>query len=157
MRRRFLGLLVLAAASALAVAGVAAADHPGGGGTPFFAQMSGDQECARVGSGFVCGNVGDPNGTGTAELRLNQGQGEICFELTLSGIDAATAGHIHKAPAGEAGSVFVPLFGSEGPGAKCVSATKAQIKEIRRNPELFYVNVHTATFPNGAVRGQLGD
>ena len=100
---------------------------------------------------------GDPDGTGFVALTFNQGKGEICFELTLSGIDAATAGHIHKAPAGEFGSVFVPLFGSEGPGAKCVTATKAQIKEIRRNPELFYVNVHTAAYPNGAVRGQLGD
>ena len=100
---------------------------------------------------------GDPDGTGFIELTLNQGKGEICFELTLSGVDTATAGHIHKAPAGEPGDVFVTLFGSEGPGAKCVTATKAQIKEIRKNPEMFYVNVHTATFPNGAVRGQLGD
>lgn len=100
---------------------------------------------------------GDPDGTGFISLTFNQGKGQICFELTLSGIDAATAGHIHKAPAGEFGDVFVPLFGSEGPGAKCVTATRAQIKEIRRNPELFYVNIHTAAYPGGAVRGQLGD
>lgn len=100
---------------------------------------------------------GDPDGHGFITLTLNHGKGEICFELTLSGIDTATAGHIHKAPAGEPGPVFVPLFGSEGPGAKCVTATKAQIKEIRKDPEMFYVNVHTAAFPGGAVRGQLGD
>lgn len=100
---------------------------------------------------------GDPDGTGFIELTLNQGKGEICFELTLSGIDAATAGHIHKAPAGQFGDVFVPLFGSEGPAAKCVEATRAQIKEIRKNPSAFYVNVHTAAYPGGAVRGQLGD
>ena len=100
---------------------------------------------------------GDPDGTGFIELTLNQGKGLICFELTLAGVDAATAGHIHKAPAGQPGDVFVPLFGSEGPGAKCVTATKAQIKEIRRSPEMFYVNIHTAAYPNGAVRGQLGD
>jgi hypothetical protein len=51
----------------------------------------------------------------------------------------------------------VTLFESEGPGAKCVTATKAQIKEIRKDPTMFYVNIHTATFPAGAVRGQLGD
>jgi hypothetical protein len=100
---------------------------------------------------------GDPDGTGFVTLTMNQGQGEICFELTLSGIDPATRGHIHKAPAGEPGPIFVTLFESEGPGAKCVSATKAQIKEIRQSPEMFYVNIHTATFPAGAVRGQLGD
>ncbi|MFN2588842.1 MAG: CHRD domain-containing protein [Actinomycetota bacterium] len=100
---------------------------------------------------------GDPDGHGFITLTMNQGQGEICFEVTLSGIDTATAGHIHKAPAGQPGDVFVPLFGSEGPGAKCVTATKAQIKEIRRDPTMFYVNIHTATFPGGAIRGQLGD
>jgi hypothetical protein len=100
---------------------------------------------------------GDPDGTGFITLTMNQGRGEICFELTLSGIDPATRGHIHKAPAGEPGPIFVTLFESEGPGAKCVSASKAQIKEIRQDPEMFYVNVHTATFPAGAVRGQLGD
>ncbi|MDQ4124257.1 MAG: CHRD domain-containing protein [Actinomycetota bacterium] len=100
---------------------------------------------------------GDPDGTGFIELTLNQGRGEICFEVTLTGVGAATSGHIHKAAAGASGPVFVTLFGSEGPGAKCVSATKAQIKEIRQNPTLFYVNIHTAEFPAGAVRGQLGD
>lgn len=100
---------------------------------------------------------GDPDGHGSITLSLNLGQKEICFEVTLSGIDAATAGHIHKAPAGQAGDVFVPLFGSEGPGAKCVTATKAQIKEIRSNPTGFYVNIHTAAYPAGALRGQLGD
>ena len=100
---------------------------------------------------------GDPDGSGHIDLTFNQGRGEICFELILTGIEPALAGHIHKAPGGEFGDVFVTLFGSEGPGAKCVSATKAQIKEIRRNPEMFYVNVHTQSYPKGAIRGQLGD
>ncbi|HEV3363325.1 MAG TPA: CHRD domain-containing protein [Acidimicrobiia bacterium] len=100
---------------------------------------------------------GDPDGHGFITLTMNQGQGEICFELTASAIDAATRGHIHQAPAGEPGPIFVTLFESEGPGAKCVSATKAQIKAIRQDPEEFYVNIHTAAFPAGAIRGQLGD
>jgi hypothetical protein len=100
---------------------------------------------------------GDPDGTGFIELTLNQGRGEICFEATFSNIDAATRGHIHQAPAGEPGPIFVTLFESEGPAAKCVEATKAQIKAIRQNPEDYYVNIHTAAFPAGAIRGQLGD
>jgi hypothetical protein len=142
MRKTTIG--VVAASLCLVLWGSAVA----GAGTTLSTDLIGSEE--RPGPG-------DPDGTGFIELTLNQGRGEICFELTLSGIDAATAGHIHKAPAGEPGDVFVTLFGSEGPGAKCVDATKAQIKEIRRNPEMFYVNVHTATYPGGAVRGQLGD
>ena len=48
---------------------------------------------------------GDPDGTGSAALRLRKGQGEICFMLTVSDITLpAAAAHIHKAPAGVAGS-----------------------------------------------------
>jgi hypothetical protein len=37
----------------------------------------------------------------------------------------------------------------------CVTADKDLIKDIRQNPENYYVNVHNAAFPGGAVRGQL--
>ena len=30
-----------------------------------------------------------------------------------------------------------------------------EIKDIRQHPELYCVNVPTAAFPNGAIRGQL--
>ncbi|MBS1786273.1 MAG: CHRD domain-containing protein [Acidobacteria bacterium] len=33
---------------------------------------------------------------------------------------------------------------------------KSQINDIMKNPGNYYVNVHTAEFPNGAIRGQLG-
>jgi hypothetical protein len=29
------------------------------------------------------------------------------------------------------------------------------IKELRKSPDQFYVNVHNADFPPGALRGQL--
>ena len=161
MARRFLSLVVLATAGALAVVGIAAADHPGGGGTPFFAQMSGDQECARVGTGFVCGTVGDPNGTGTAELRLNQGQGEICFTYTVANVDTITAAHIHRGGPTVAGPIVVhtspaPGDAADGTFSGCTTGvSKELIKEIRQNPEQFYVNAHNPAFPGGAVRGGL--
>ena len=53
---------------------------------------------------------GDPDGTGTASLRLRHGQGEICFMLAVTDITSpAAAAHIHKAPAGVAGPVVVGL------------------------------------------------
>lgn len=29
------------------------------------------------------------------------------------------------------------------------------VREVRRNPRRFYVNLHSAEFPGGAARGQL--
>ena len=100
---------------------------------------------------------GDPDGTGTAKIWLNRGQGEVCFELTVSGVDPITAAHIHSAPAGIAGPVVVPLNPppTSGSSSGCVSAGRDLINAIIQSPEQYYVNVHNPAFPAGALRGQL--
>ena len=120
--------------------------NEGQGGSPLSASLTGAAEVP---------GPGDSDGTGTVKLTLNEGQ--ICFELTVSNIGAATAAHIHEAPAGKAGPPVVTLAPApkEGSSKDCVSADKDLIKRIRQNPENFYVNVHNAEFPNGAIRGQL--
>ena len=37
----------------------------------------------------------------------------------------------------------------------CVTADAAVIEAIRTSPANYYVNVHNAVYPDGAVRGQL--
>ena len=37
----------------------------------------------------------------------------------------------------------------------CDEVPEALRDEIRNNPAGFYVNVHTADYPDGAIRGQL--
>ena len=54
-------------------------------GRPLSTTLSGAEECSNLG---VCG-VGDPDGTGTAALRINPGQGEVCFTITVANIGAA--------------------------------------------------------------------
>jgi hypothetical protein len=100
---------------------------------------------------------GDPDGGGTALITLNQGQNQVCFELAVTNIAAATAAHIHSGEAGKAGPPVVTLepLSNSGASKGCVSTTADQIKGIRQNPAGFYVNVHNAEFPGGAVRGQL--
>jgi hypothetical protein len=100
---------------------------------------------------------GDPDGTGTAHLRVNIGQMQICYDLTAMNIDPATAAHIHVGAADKAGPVVVGLSApTGGMSSGCVSVDRQEAKDIAKNPEDYYVNVHNARYPGGAVRGQLG-
>jgi hypothetical protein len=38
---------------------------------------------------------------------------------------------------------------------ECLAVDKEKLDPIVANPSAYYVNVHTAEFPGGAVRGQL--
>ena len=125
-------------------------DDNGEGGRRRTAQLSGAAEVP---------GPGDPDGSGTAAIRLRPEQGEVCFELTASNIGAATAAHIHEGAEGVAGPVVVPLdpAPSGGSSSGCVSdVDTALIQNIVENPGQYYVNVHNEEFPDGAIRGQLG-
>jgi hypothetical protein len=99
---------------------------------------------------------GDSDGSGTAKLTLNVGKGEVCYELTVANIQEATAAHIHEGAIGKSGPVKVGLDAPKGGTAKgCKSADAAVIQDLMQNPANYYVNVHNAEFPQGAVRGQL--
>jgi CHRD domain len=87
---------------------------------------------------------------------------EVCFGLTVDDIDAPVAAHIHRGKRRENGPVVVtlipPTSGDPGTSSGCVppdSGDPALLQEILKHSNRFYVNVHTAAFPNGAVRGQL--
>ena len=119
-------------------------DHGGRGLT---ADLSGAEEVP---------GPGDPDGTGAATITVNHGQSEVCFELTVEDIDTATAAHIHVGAFGVPGPVVVGLAPpATGSSSGCVAAAPEVIEAILQNPAGYYVNVHNAAFPAGAVRGQL--
>jgi hypothetical protein len=100
---------------------------------------------------------GDADGSGTAEITIVDATDNVCFDLNVRNIAPATAAHIHRGMRGEAGPPVVTLEAPTDGGAEgCISAPGALADEIEANPAAFYVNVHNAEFPNGAVRGQLG-
>ncbi len=95
---------------------------------------------------------GAPAGKGTADVTITGRR--VCWDFTLSGIDRPLVAHIHRARAGTAGPIVVPL-GAAYKREGCTTAGAALARAIIANPAGYYVNVHTAKFPSGAVRGQL--
>ena len=115
------------------------------GATTLHATLSGKKEVPQAGKGH-----------GTASITLKPAKGRVCFDITLSHVGTAMAGHIHKGGPGVAGPIAVPLFDKATTHPKgCISAPKATIRAIARHPGRYYVNVHTVKFPAGAARGQL--
>ncbi|HWG94204.1 MAG TPA: CHRD domain-containing protein [Mycobacteriales bacterium] len=109
--------------------------------------------------------VGDPDGRGEAYVFGTEaaagdpaGTGRVCYVLEADKIAPATAAHIHRGAAGENGPVVAALSApSDGTSAGCVVLPVADVRAIFGNPAGFYVNVHNAEFPGGALRGQLAE
>jgi len=142
-----LALLVLGAIGLLipALSGAAA--------TQLSAKLKGNQE--------VTG--GDNNGKGEAFVAVRKpAMRKLCFQVSWDKIEPPTAGHIHKGVEGTNGPIKVTLFedpaGLAGNTAEdCVTGISKKVaKKLRKSPEQFYVNLHNAAYPDGAIRGQLG-
>jgi CHRD domain len=156
-RRRAVVLAVaLVSGLALLAAPAAAASTAGTSGkvTRLAATLSGANEVP---------GPGDPDGRGKAVVRLSGTT--ACYLLEWSGIGAPTAAHIHQGGAGVAGPVVVLFFqpgtnaaslpGTLSSVAGCVDVDRALAGRIAASPRDWYVNIHTADFAAGAIRGQL--
>jgi CHRD domain len=142
-RRIGLGLVACLGVSLALIVPAAAA-----GGRPFTTTLTGAAEVNAAG----VPNQGDLDGIGTASLRINPGQGEVCWTIAVSGVDPITAAHIHIAPPTAPGPIVVPLDPYSG---GCTEVDRDVALAIIKNPDSYYVNVHNAPFPAGALRGQL--
>ena len=102
--------------------------------------------------------LGDPDGSGTAELLIDPSRGRFCYLLTVEGIEPARLAHIHKSPVGEAGGPIVVNLEAptDGDSERCMAIDPALARSLLDNPADYYVNVHNTEHPGGAVRGQLG-
>jgi hypothetical protein len=122
--------------------------------TPYVAMLAGSNEVPAP---------GDPDGSGAAAVSIGIDAGtmpdtaEVCFDLAYSGIANPTMAHIHDGAAGTPGPVVVD-FGVPTPDSfsGCVdNVDNVLAADILMNPAEYYVNVHNADHPAGAIRGQL--
>jgi CHRD domain-containing protein len=142
MRKALIGFGVTVASLAAALAAIAA---PDAGTTKLVAAMRGGNEKPAA----------PASNKGKAEIRLTPSSGKVCWELKVGKIDGqATQAHIHKGGKAVSGPVVVPL-GANFKRQGCTTAPKATVKAILKSPGAFYVNVHNAKHPLGAMRAQL--
>ena len=111
------------------------------------ASMTGDEEVPQKG----------PAGTtGSATLDVNRESNEVCYTFVTQNInDPLTGAHIHKGAKGAAGDVFIDLKVTPLNLKGCVTGEPAKIQALLADAQGYYVNLHTAAHPAGAVRGQL--
>ena len=122
--------------------------QPGNQRATLFVSMTGIQEVP---------GPGDPDGNGTVEIRVSPGSGSVCWNLYARAIGPATAAHIHRGTAGIAGPPVVTLTipDANGRSQGCAQVDPQVAREMVLAAQNFYVNVHTAAQPQGAIRGQL--
>ncbi|MQA84658.1 MAG: CHRD domain-containing protein [Streptosporangiales bacterium] len=155
-------MLALAVLPLFATATMPAAGVPGHGDRPTsgFARLTGEAEVP---------GPGDPDGRGVFVFKIRGDR--LCYILTAKKIATPTAAHIHQAPRDQAGPVVVGLEPPvRGVSFDCIEAvpdkeqtdenaamvlTESELAEIVADRGMFYVNVHNADFPDGAIRGQL--
>lgn len=104
---------------------------------------------------------GDDGATGRFEAELVEGS--LCIDMAADALGGdVTAAHVHEGAAGETGppvvDVGTPTATADGRDTwtdVCVPVDGPLVQRMATEPDRFHVDVHTASFPGGAVRGQL--
>lgn len=138
---RVLRTLAIASTAVLVVAG------------PAWAQkfdFQGDMNGAAVVPG-----PGDPDGTGTFKVSIDNAKNELCYELAWQKIDQPNGGHVHIGGPDAAGQIMVDLnLPANGPKA-CIPVDSTSVGHMTSGAKSHYVDLHNPSFAEGAIRGQL--
>jgi len=96
--------------------------------------------------------------TGTGWLSLDPMTRKFTARITVSGM-AATAAHIHEAAPGVSGPIVFPLSETAAGSGVWVSAPDATLSVAQLATLAaggLYFNAHSAAYPGGEIRGQIG-
>lgn len=98
------------------------------------------------------------SGSGSATLVFNNDTKIFTISTTYAGLSGtATASHIHVGAAGTApaGNVIFTFASVNVSPIIYTSAAISASQEADLRAGLWYVNIHTAAYPGGEIRGQL--
>jgi len=100
-------------------------------------------------------SAGDPDGDGFGIVTFDDSRAHFYFNA--ENIATPTAAHIHLGTAAENGTVVVDTEASfvDGVSVTAVDVNDDLAAQILSSPDSFYFNVHNASYPAGAIRGQL--
>jgi len=98
---------------------------------------------------------GDPDGVGGFKADVDDETGDFCFTLWADKTTKPTMAHVHAGAAGTNGAPVITLDVTGKGSDMCIAVEPDKLKPIVADPAGFYINIHTADFPAGAVRGQL--
>lgn len=95
------------------------------------------------------------DGTGTGEFTFTPSTNTLDYTITYAGLTGpAGAAHIHgPAGPGENAGVVVPFADAASPITGTATLTDEQVTELMAGQ--YYVNVHTAAYGGGEIRGQI--
>lgn len=96
--------------------------------------------------------------TGTATLTLDNVTKKISITVTYTGM-TATAAHIHNGISTVSGPVIFALIAGGGGAYPTTYSLSDQSLDATQETDLiannYYVNIHSTTYTNGEIRGQL--
>ncbi|RZI40000.1 CHRD domain-containing protein [Herbaspirillum sp. HC18] len=93
--------------------------------------------------------------TGAGVFTIDRGTRQFSATVITTGI-VGTAAHIHQGVANDSGPVVFPM--TQDPAGSGVWKVSGQLTEAQMavlSAEQFYMNVHSAAFPSGEIRGQI--
>lgn len=93
------------------------------------------------------------NGTGTAEVTVDTEKKEAAWTINYTGLSGdASAAHFHgPAGSGENAEAVIDISGKIESGTTAL--TDVQLADLQAGR--LYINIHTAQFPDGEIRGQV--
>ena len=97
------------------------------------------------------------DGSAEAELSVSDETNQVCYDINkVRGLGNITMVMIHRGARGANGpAVFNLTKANEGGYKGCTKKSEALEDSFEYAPGRYYVQIHTADFPKGAIRGQF--